>query len=84
MYIVIPWLLGRDYFALDHAIPGHNFIELLKQKILLNKYLLSRNEQNASYKLYRLGSLAGNLFLVSNVLLRLATFVLKQPYEIGP
>ena len=31
--------------------PGPNFIELLKQKILLNN-LLSRNEQDTSQKLY--------------------------------
>ena len=65
MYIVIPWLLGRDYFALDHAIPGHNFIELLKQKILLNNFQLSRNEKDTSHKLYTWhGTLVGNLIVV--------------------
>ena len=29
-----------------------NFIDLLKQKILLNNFLLSRNEQETSHKLY--------------------------------
>ena len=54
--------------------PGPNFIERL-----------SRNEQDISHKFYKLHSnLAGNLNLVSTILLYLATFsVLKQLQEIG-
>ena len=52
------------------SAPGASFIELLKQEILLNNYLLSRNEQDTSYKLYMWhDSLAGNLILVSVILL---------------
>ena len=31
---------------------GPNYKELIKQKILLKKFLLSKNEQNTSQKLY--------------------------------
>ncbi len=45
-------------------------LELLKQKILLNIFLLSRNDQGTSHKLYTWhGSLAGNPILVSIILL---------------
>ena len=44
----IHWLCLR---ALD-STSGPNFIELLKQKLLPNNCLLSRNEQDSSYKLY--------------------------------
>ena len=48
---------------------GPNFIELLKQKIFLNIFLVSRNEQDTSHKLYLWhGILAGNLFLISVIL----------------
>ena len=46
---------------------GPNFIELLKQNILLNNCLLSRNEQD-SYKLYMRRMLPVNLILVSKIL----------------
>ena len=50
-----------------------NLKELLKQKMLLNNCLLGRNEQDTSHKLYMWhGSLAGNLILVSIILLCLA------------
>ena len=32
--------------------PGYNFIEQLKQKKLLNNFLLSRNEQDTCHKFY--------------------------------
>ena len=55
---------------------GLNFMELLiKQKLLLNNFLLSRNEQDTSYKSYMLhGILTGNLTLVSIILWCLAPF----------
>ena len=49
-------------------------IELLKQSMLLYIFLLSRNVLDTSHKLYvSHGILAGNLNLVSIVLLCLAT-----------
>ncbi len=62
-----------NFFKVEHIGTGPNFIELLKQKIMLNNFLLSRNEQDTSHKLYTgHGSLAGNLILVSKILLCLA------------
>ena len=50
-------------------------IKLLKQKILLDTFQLSRNEQETSHKLYmRQRHLAGYLILVSKMLLCLAAF----------
>ena len=64
---------------------GPNFIELLMQRTQLKNSLISKNEQDTSHKLYLWhGSLAGNLILVSVNVLCLATYFLKQPYEIGP
>ncbi len=56
--------------------PGPNFIELLKQKILLNIFLLSKTKQDTSYILYIInGNLAGlpysgnhNFVVLSNFL----------------
>ena len=43
--------------------PGPNFIELPKHNLLLNNFLLSRNEHDTSHTLYiGHGSLAGDLF----------------------
>ena len=54
--------------------PGPSFIELLKQKILLSNWLLNRNKQDTSHKLYLWhDSLAGNLILISSILLCLVT-----------
>ncbi len=51
------------------------FHKLLKQKFLLNTFLLSKIKQDTSYILYMVnGILAGDLILVSIVLLCLATF----------
>ena len=51
-------------------LPGPNFTALLlKQKILLRYLLLSRNEQDSNHKL------AGNLYMVSIILLCLANFL---------
>ena len=57
-------------------MPGPNFIELLKQKILLNNFLLSRNEQDTSHKLFMLHSIfAGNPVLISIIWLCLTNFL---------
>ena len=56
-------------------VHGPNFIELLKQKLVLVTLLLSRKEHDTSHKLYMYhGSLTGNLILVSINLLCLAVF----------
>ena len=47
-----------------------NSKQLLKQKIMLKDFLLSKNEQDTSHKWYIFhGSLADNLILVSIILL---------------
>ena len=58
---------------------GPNFIELLKQRILLDNFLLSSNEQDTSHNLSIWhGSLAGSLILVSTFL------VLSSSMKLGP
>ena len=55
---------------------GLNFIELLKQKRLLEHFLLSKNKRDTSQRLYMLyRSLAGNPFLVSIIL------SVQSPYQ---
>ena len=67
--------MNIKYEVITKAIPGLNFIELLKQRIVLNMFLLSKNKQDTSHKLYMgFGSLAGNLIPVSIILMCLATF----------
>ena len=71
-------LMSRKAFVcLIKNRPGPNFIEPPKQKILLNNFLLSRNEQDASHKLYMWhGSLAGIPALVSIICCAELLFVL--------
>ena len=55
--------------------PSPNYIDLLKQTILLDNRLLNRNKQGTSHKLYMRHSIvAGYLVLVSIIWLCLATF----------
>ena len=68
---VLKQLYKSCALAAEAPQPCPNFIELLGRKILLNNFLLSRNY--TSHKLFmRHSSLAGNLILVTNILLGLA------------
>ena len=66
-----------------YASSRPNFIELLKQKILPENFVLSRNELDISHKLHTrdMDSLAGN-----NMLLRLAACSTYQSssVKLGP
>ena len=61
---------------------GPNFIELLKQGILLNNSLLSRNEKDTSLKLYIWLFFAGNLILVSKIIV--LSYFLCSSMKLGP
>ena len=64
---------------------GLNFRELLpKQKILLETFLLSKEIRRKTVTVMWHDSLAGNLNLVSMILLCLATFHAKKLYEFWP
>ena len=60
---------GKYTFMLKrHCRLGPNFIELLKQGLLLINFLLSKIERDTDQKLYiRHGNLAGNLILVGKL-----------------
>ena len=67
--------------------PGPNFIELLKQNMLLNKFLLSRREHDTSHNFGKCDMIFwdGNPVLVSRILLCLATFLcLSSSMKLGP
>ena len=57
---------GFSLVYIQRVNPGPNFIELLIQTILLNKFLLSKTWQGTHYRLFmQNGILAGNHILLS-------------------
>ena len=69
----------QGFFFCTFSQSMHEFHKAtFKQKILLKNFLLSKNEQDTSHKLYMWHSgLAGNLILVSTVLLCSVSFSTK-------